>query len=201
MATVTVPAAVGIALVAEPLVTIGFGADWKALVPIVRWTALYTLCSSLTWPVQDALRAVGRPAVPLVLALVAVAGSSAALALGVFQDSGLQWLIGGLVVASMAQALIDLALSTRLLRVPAAGLVRALLPTTVATVAMVVATLAADAWLAGLGPALRLVALIATGAAAYVTVASLYDRSLPGEMQRLLRLGVPRLLGGAGDGA
>jgi PST family polysaccharide transporter len=78
LANVTVPAAVGVALVAEPLVAI---------------------------------------AASLVLAVAGVLGSSAALALAAVTGGGLEWLIGGLVAAAVAQALLDLAVSTRLLEV------------------------------------------------------------------------------------
>lgn len=57
----TVPAAVGLAFLAEPVVIILFGEAWKPSVPILRALAAYAGLRSLSTPAGDILKAMGRP--------------------------------------------------------------------------------------------------------------------------------------------
>lgn len=92
LSLLTTPAAVGLVLLAEPIVLTVFGARWLPSVPILRALAAYAGIRALSASAGDILKAIGRPgvlaflaairAVVLVPALIlASAGGPAAVAL------------------------------------------------------------------------------------------------------------------------
>ncbi|HSA54086.1 MAG TPA: oligosaccharide flippase family protein, partial [Gemmatimonadaceae bacterium] len=91
LSLLTTPAAVGLVMLAEPIVLTVFGAQWLPSVPILRALAVYAGIRALSATAGDVLKAIGRPgvlaglgvvrAIVLIPALyLASAGGPAALA-------------------------------------------------------------------------------------------------------------------------
>jgi lipopolysaccharide exporter len=70
---VTVPATVGLILMAEPLVFVMFGQKWAASIPIVRALAAVACFRALGTNAGDFLKAAGRPGTLVVLATIKAA--------------------------------------------------------------------------------------------------------------------------------
>ncbi|HYN89060.1 MAG TPA: lipopolysaccharide biosynthesis protein, partial [Ardenticatenaceae bacterium] len=70
---VTVPLALGLALVAKPFVLTVFGEKWAETIPVLRAISIYTLMLSLSYNAGDVYKAQGRPSLLTVVALVRAA--------------------------------------------------------------------------------------------------------------------------------
>jgi O-antigen/teichoic acid export membrane protein len=68
VALMAIPAGVGLALVARPLVFVAFGETWAPVVPVLRWLSIYGVILTVSSGVQTPLVALGR--MPRVTALV-----------------------------------------------------------------------------------------------------------------------------------
>lgn len=179
-----VPASLGLALVAEPLVVTVFGEAWRESAPILQALALYTGLRALGAHAGDVLKATGRPGLLAALAVVKAALVVPALLLAVR---------GGPVAVALALAgvtavtlLLNLAVVCRITRVSPWALLAALRPSLLAGAAMAAVLLAWRSFgPAGDGP-LALAATVALGAAAYLLSLRLMDPGLLPEMRRAL---------------
>lgn len=70
LSLVTVPLAIGLALVAHPLTIAIFSAKWEAAVPVIQALALYSMFLSLAYPAGSIYKAEGRPQILTWLGLV-----------------------------------------------------------------------------------------------------------------------------------
>jgi PST family polysaccharide transporter len=125
---ITVPLALGLALVAEPLVLAVFGARWSDAIPVMQAIALYTLLRSLAFNIGDVYKAQGRPGILTRLALL-----RAAVLL-----PGLWWAASGRgsivavawvqVVVALGSTVLSLVIAARLLALPFGDILAALRP-------------------------------------------------------------------------
>jgi lipopolysaccharide exporter len=69
----TVPMAVGLAVLARPLVRTLFGAPWDPAVPLLQALALYLGLRSLSIPAGDVFKAIGRPGLLAGISLIKAA--------------------------------------------------------------------------------------------------------------------------------
>jgi PST family polysaccharide transporter len=72
VALITVPAGVGMALLAEPIVLVFLGEKWIEVVPVMRAIALYSAFISLGYNAGDVYKAQGKPGILTVLSLIQV---------------------------------------------------------------------------------------------------------------------------------
>jgi len=165
---VTAPMAIGLALVAEPLVLSLFSDKWAAVVPVIAPICVYALVGSLTYNVGDLFKAVGRPdlltrigvfrvltVVPALWYAVTVVGTPAAVG----------WAQALCEVAALG---VNLAVARRVFHLPVAEALAQTVPVLAAAGVMAVTTLAALAASAGWPESARLVLGSAVGGVTYV---------------------------------
>jgi len=136
----SLPAAAGLFVLAEPLVLVAFGETWRASTPVLRGLALFVAARSLSTPAGDVLKAMGRPGLlaglGLLRALVLVP------ALVVAAPSGAATVAFALAAVTGGFMALNVAVVCRLNRISPAAFARALGPSVLATFALVLALLA-----------------------------------------------------------
>ena len=164
---VTAPMAVGLALLAEPVVLVAFSAKWIDVVPVVAPICLYALFVSISFNIGDLYKALGRPdvltrlgfvrlalAVPALWGSAAIGGSAAAVG----------WAQAVIALAMMA---IELGVARATFGLPIGTALAPAVPVVVASGAMALAIHAVDAPLAAQPALLRLIAGAAAGTLVY----------------------------------
>jgi lipopolysaccharide exporter len=193
LSRIAIPAAAGLALVAEPLVRTLFGEDWLPSVPILRALAVYVGIRSLGMPGGDVLKATGRlgplfalrcfEAVLLVPALIA-AGRWSGLAVAVT-----------LAAVTAVTTLVKLGVVARRVGVPVRRLAGAAAPSFAGSAALAAALAGWQVWGPSLPPAADLAVQALAGAAVYAGVLALLEPGLAGELRELLRSDDPAARG------
>ncbi|MCI0547884.1 MAG: lipopolysaccharide biosynthesis protein [Candidatus Rokubacteria bacterium] len=186
LAVIALPMQCGIALVAHDLVLVLLGDKWLPIVPIFQILTIGSLASVLSLPAPPLLTARGRPGRALHV--------SAAVALLTFPGYliGTRW---GLLGVAVTWAIIFtplrcylIGLALRELGLGPGPYLRNLLSSILATVAMIAAVLLVRAATPGIEGAIeRLARDIAIGAASYVGVLLLHDRSFGHEMKTIAK--------------
>jgi len=182
---VTMPAYVGMAATAEPMVLTFLGEKWvetAAIIPILALAMPFLTLQILFAPATNAL---GKPGIAL--------GNSVAggLLLPVSFAVGIAWGIAGLSIAWMT-GMAALTLVTAIRSMPVIGaswraLVAAIAPGVLAALAMGLVVVAIDRGLPELPPLPRLALLAGAGAAAYAALLWLFARNAVTEAWLLLR--------------
>ncbi|HEX7186513.1 MAG TPA: lipopolysaccharide biosynthesis protein [Thermoanaerobaculia bacterium] len=179
-----VPASLGLALVAEPLVITLFGEPWRDAVPILQALALYTGLRALGSHAGDVLKATGRPgllaaisiakaALMVPLLLLAVRSGPVAVALTMAGVTALTIFFNVVAVC-------------RLTQVTPRALLAALRPSLLAGAGMAAVLLGWQRLApAGEGP-LALATAVALGAASYLLLLRLMNPGLLPEMRQAL---------------
>lgn len=179
-----VPASLGLALVAEPLVITLFGEAWRDSVPILRALALYTGLRALGAHAGDVLKATGRPGL-----LAAISVAKAALTVPLLLLAARSGPVAVALTMAGVTALtlfFNVVAVCRLTRATPRGLLAALRPGLLAGAGMAAVLLA---WQrlgpAGEGP-LALALAVALGVGAYLLILWVIDRGLLSEVRRAL---------------
>ncbi|MCU0242861.1 MAG: oligosaccharide flippase family protein, partial [Vicinamibacteria bacterium] len=115
VASLAVPAAVGVAVVAEPLVMTLLGPKWRAAIPIIQILALYGLLRALQVLAMDLFVAAGRPAMQLRLSALNLAILVPSLVVGA-TSTGLAGAAWGALFTSLVMLPITYASLTVVLR-------------------------------------------------------------------------------------
>lgn len=184
------PLAVGLAVLAQPIVVAVFGARWEGAVAPMQVLTLYALALTLNIPAGTAYKAAGRPHVLLALALPRLLALVVSIALLVHR--GIVAVAACQAGAALLVALLSTLLAVRLLGVPARALGAAIWPPALAAAAMGI-VLAAVAELLAPWPALA--AGTALGAVVYAGVLWLVARDALAELW--LRVAPLRAVSGA----
>ena len=163
---VALPLAVGVAVLAEPLVLTLFGERWAASVDCMRVLSLYAFSVALGIPAGTAYKATGRAGILLKLALPRAALVVTSIAL--FVDDGIEAVAACQAGVAALFAAIGITIATRMLELPPARLATAVLPAAVAAGGMGAAVLAVT--LAIATPWATLVVAIPVGAVVYGTL-------------------------------
>jgi len=209
----TLPAAVGLILVAEPLVGTVFGDEWRAAAPVLQGLAAYAGIRSLGSHAGDVLKGTGRigwlaglaalKAVLLVPCLV-LAGRGD---LGSGGAPSVAWTLATVTAATSA---LSIGAVCRITGVTVVGVLRALAPAAAATAGM---TLVLAGWIrwraSGLAEGMEawpepaeLAVRVALGATVYGSIVALAAPGVLGRLWRTLRHGdeAPRVVGGETGG-
>ena len=182
---VGVPAAAGLAILAEPLTLTLFGEQWRGAIPATQVLALYAIGVAVGIPAGSAYKALGRVKILLGLAVPRAALLVAALVL--FTGQGIVAVAVCQAAVAGAFAAVGIALARRLLAVAPSRLWAAAWP-----------SLAASAGMAGMllplvqvvhEPWAALVAGVPAGGGAYLGLLWLFDRA---SLERLLATASPR---------
>jgi O-antigen/teichoic acid export membrane protein len=175
-ALVTFPIFAGLALEAEEVMLVVFGAEWRAATPWFTVVALLTLPYFVRLYAPSLLNALGKPSVPIFVllaeALYVVGGMLA------FGDRSVGLVMGIWASRLLISLPIDVWLLRRTSGMPAWRQLQGALVPAVATAAMACVVLASKNVLQSLSPELRLLPIAAGGAATYVACVFLLDREL-----------------------
>jgi O-antigen/teichoic acid export membrane protein len=158
--------AIGLALLAEPIVVIAFSAKWIDVVPVVPPICLYALFVSVSFNIGDLYKALGRPDVltrlsllRLVIAVPALWGSATIVG----TSAAVGWAQAGIALVMMG---IELAVARALFGLPVGTALAQTVPVLAACGAMALAVVAVAAPLEA-SPYAQLVAGVAVGALVY----------------------------------
>lgn len=179
------PFFLGLAATAEPLVHVVLGPKWSETAPIVRLIALAMPFMTLQALLVPATDATGNPRI--------AAGNSAigALLLAGCYLVGVQWGVRGLaaawLVAMPLWCAISLARSLPVLGVPTSKLVAALVPVTLAALAMAALVTLVDRFVSAMPDAPRLALLVLAGASGYLLLLLLIARPALAELVAIAR--------------
>lgn len=166
IALITVPAGIGLAIVAEAAVIVLYGDRWEAAIPVMRLLSLYALVYSLGFHSGDVYKATGRPGILNWLTLFDIM-----LALPVL------WIASGYTIVHVAAAMLALnvlfslvrfVIVSRIVAISARELLHALAPSLKAGSLMALALIGVDQLVPAIPWAIRLVVLISLGALAYL---------------------------------
>jgi O-antigen/teichoic acid export membrane protein len=172
---VTAPMAVGLALLAEPIVVIAFSAKWIDVVPVVPPICLYALFVSISFNIGDLYKALGRPDILTQLGVARLALAVPALWAGaalVGTPAAVGWAQAGIAFTMMG---VELGVARSVFRVPIGAVVGGVAPIAAACGAMAIAVCGVRAVFAN-SDWLQLIAGVATGALVYALALALLAR-------------------------
>jgi lipopolysaccharide exporter len=183
MSLLTVPAAVGLAVTAEPLVLTFFGEKWSASIPVLRALAIYAGVRALGTPAGDLMKATGRAG------LLARLGILKAAILVPAVIAAATWNVAtvslALVAVSVITLMLNLGVAAVPLRVTVAEMVKAV-QVSLAGGAVLALVAVALGWMLDLRAPVELLIMVAAGAAAYtVTIALLDPEALDAARRRI----------------
>jgi O-antigen/teichoic acid export membrane protein len=184
--SVTIPAIVGIVLVAPEFVDVVLGQRWDGTVPVIRALGWIAILQSLQTLNSGILQARNRTGTLLRFSIMALISNLVAVV------AGLPWGIVGVAVAlALASTVVEPTLTwltARTLGVSALALPRALWGVVQATLAMAAAVTAVRALLSPDLPAVGVLALlVATGVVVYVPVCAWRAPEVVDEVGSLIR--------------
>ena len=203
------PAAVGIGLVADPMVRLFLGDKWLDAIPLLQVLALFGLIQVSIANVGSVFLALGRPYLNTI-----ITGTNVAVGIPLFIWATLQWGVVGtvwsLVISNFVSAAVTYVLSIKVLGLSAQRLISAVWRTPMSIIAMIAVLgsldvmWATNATIAGL--AFQLIFEVLTGVGVYVglhlglwymagsprTAESLVLTFLSGKLQQMRKLPVHR---------
>lgn len=172
MSLFTVPAAVGLAVTAEPVVLTFFGEKWRASIPVLRALAIYAGVRALGAPAGDLLKATGRAGLLARLGILKAVILVPAVIAAATQD--VTTVAIALVAVSALTMLLNLGIAAVPLRVTVAEMVRAVRTSLAGGVVLAVVAVALGRMLDLRAP-VELLIVIGAGAAAYLATVGLLD--------------------------
>jgi O-antigen/teichoic acid export membrane protein len=199
LSLITVPATVGLVLLAEPIVRVLLGDGWLDTVPILRAIAVYAGLKALGSNVGDLLKATGRPGTLALLGIArAVVLVPALIVAGHFSALSVAFTLVGVTLISTA---VNLAVAGRLLDVRWGAIGGALSPSFSASLPLVMLLLFWSRLAENLPNAVHLFGGVLVGGGVYLLTLAYLDRNL---FHRALELICPPSVSvgsGAADGA
>jgi lipopolysaccharide exporter len=177
-----VPITIGLVAVAPELIEIVFGAKWQPSVPILQVLALSALVGSLAWSAGDVFKAVGRPELQTLTALVhCVVAVPLVFLLTWLSERPVVAAFGCLAAMTIWTAL-QLGLVARLLRISVLTIFKLYRASMAGGVAVLASVLLVRSVLAHSHPWLVLAGSVAVGVAAYAPLVWMLERTA---LQRL----------------
>lgn len=150
VSVISVPAAVGLAALGEPLVLTVFGEAWEPAAPVLRALAVYAGVRSLSTPAGDVLKALGRPG--LLAALSALRAAVLVPSLIAAARFGVVPVAVTLASVTAAALFVNTAVACRLTHVTVARAIGAVRTSLLAGAASALALLAWNRWSADMAP-------------------------------------------------
>jgi PST family polysaccharide transporter len=163
---VTIPVAIFMVILAEPLLVLAFGEKWRPAADAMRVLAAYAAVSTISIPSGTAFKAINRPGV--LLAISVPRAILLAVSLALFADEGLVAVALCQLTGSAAMAVGSTLLAGPMLGARLRGVGAALGPAAVAGAALAAATAGTDRVVAGDLPSVLAGGL--AGSAAYLAV-------------------------------
>jgi O-antigen/teichoic acid export membrane protein len=176
ISAVTLPASIGLMLLARPVILMFLGDQWLAAAPILGALSIFAGLRALSTHAGDVLKATGRAQLLARLSIVKAILIVPALILGArWGGAGVAW---GLDIATALGTVITLGAASRMIRVRVPAMLGALMPSSVATAVMAVPVLLWLRWTAHLPALVQITGGGLIGVAVYAIVLALLDRDL-----------------------
>jgi lipopolysaccharide exporter len=182
---VTIPAAVGLVLLAEPLVFILFGARWAASIPLVQALTVVACLRALGTHAGDLLKASGRPGALVVLASVKAALLIPALVFAA--DGGMVRVAQAMVAVTTVTAALEIAVACLLTRTSGWLVLASLKPGVAGGAALAGALVLVDASLPAVAAPLHVPVSLVIGLTAYAWAVHVVSPEIYGEVLLLVR--------------
>jgi O-antigen/teichoic acid export membrane protein len=182
VASLTLPAATGLMLLADPIVRVFFGEQWMPAAPILGVLAVHAAARCVGSSGGDVLKATGRAGLLARLALLKVSIIVPALLFGATR--GLLAVAVALACAELVATAIALTLATRILKVRLLTFLRVLIPSAAACGLMAITLLLFRHWINDLIPVAELAIGVVIGGLVYGAALATLDRELIGRVRR-----------------
>jgi lipopolysaccharide exporter len=192
---VTIPAAVGVVLMAEPLVLILFGASWAASIPVVQALTVVAGLRALGTHAGDLLKASGRPGVLVVLASI-----KAALVIPVLvpaAEGGIVTVALAMVAVTTATVTLEIAVACLLTRTSGWSVLSSIKPGVAGGAAVAGALALVDVSLPAVAAPVRVLVSLAIGFIAYAWAVHVVSPEIYGQVRQLGRRLTSRVSGEA----
>ena len=176
ISAVTMPASIGLLLLARPVILVFLGEKWLAAAPILGALAVFAGLRALSTHAGDVLKATGRSQLLARLSIVKAILIIPALLFGArWGAAGVAW---GLSIATAVGTLMTLIVASRIIDVRATAIVAALTPSAIATAIMAAPVILWVRWSMHLPAIVQVIGGTIIGAAVYALVLLLLDRDL-----------------------
>ena len=185
VATLTVPMGVGLALVAEPFVTVAFGSRWQAAAAVVVPIALYTVIRSLYFSAGTIYKSVGRPQLLTRLHLATAVVVTPALYLAITRWGTIEAVAWTQVAMAALTAVAHLGVAGVVLQTRVTDVVGAVAPPVLSVLPMAAAVWAALRWLEA-GPWVELGVGVSLGVVVYGLTVAAFQRPLVLELRSVV---------------
>ena len=172
----TMPIAIGLFVLAKPVVLVFLGKQWLAAAPILSALSLYAAMRCLSTHAGDVLKATGRASLLARISMVKALLIVPALAIGAMYDATA--VAVALTIAATITTLITLVVASRIIGVKLSDIAASFMPSLVASAAMAVPVRLWVHWADHLNPVLQIAVAGLFGAMIYGIVLALLDRDL-----------------------
>jgi PST family polysaccharide transporter len=172
----TMPIAIGLFVLAEPVVLVFLGDQWLAAAPILSALSLYAAMRCLSTHAGDVLKATGRASLLARISMVKALLIVPALAIGAMYDATAVAI--SLTMAAAVTTMITLVAASRIIGVKLSEIAASFLPSILASAAMAVPVKLFLEWADHLHPIAQIAISGVIGAAVYGIVLALLDRDL-----------------------
>lgn len=176
VSAVTFPAAVGLALLARPLLLLFFGPQWASAAPILSALAAYAGLRSITSHAGDILKATGRAQVLAGIAVVQALLLLPALLIGAMQSAVA--VATALAIVELVAASVKLVIASRLINVRLFKIVRSFARSAVAAAILGGSLLAWNYYSANLSVLTQVIVGVAGGGVIYAIALRLVDPTI-----------------------
>jgi O-antigen/teichoic acid export membrane protein len=165
---VTIPAALGLAIVARPLVLTFFGQKWADAIPVIAPIAFYTLFRSLTFNIGDVFKATGRVKLLAKISLFQAAIVLPSLWWSVTYFHSIAAVGWTQTCAALLGGTVKMGLANRMLKIPLRTFAKAVEPSLVASAVMCLATWGTLNAMSSMAAVLQLIGSTSVGILAYL---------------------------------
>ncbi|RPI32947.1 MAG: lipopolysaccharide biosynthesis protein [Chloroflexota bacterium] len=176
VALITVPAAVGMTVVAPEFVNVFYTSRWSPAIPVMQLLALYTLVYSLSFNAGDIYKATGRPAILNQIAIVRLLLTVPMLWYA--SNISILAVAAGVLAVNLVLTPLQLYIASRILKLSPIRILDSLRPAAVSTLAMTLVMLSLRMAVAPLDPLVRMILLVLAGALSYGLALWLTNRPL-----------------------
>lgn len=187
---ITAPVAVGLALVARPVVLLIFGEKWVEAIPVLAAISFYTLFYSLDFNSGNVFMAQGRPDIIPRIQLINLLIAAPILFWTVVQYKSILAVAGVQVILAVVMGTARLLVAAHLLKIPKKNIFELFRPLLVSTGIMAVAVSLALRLVSGASPILQLLVTVPTGALVYGASLWLLERETVLQAIKILRSAV-----------
>ncbi|HEX8172040.1 MAG TPA: lipopolysaccharide biosynthesis protein [Thermoanaerobaculia bacterium] len=184
LSSLTLPAALGMAFLAKPIILVFFGKQWVAAAPILSILSLYVGSRSVDFGFGNMLKSMGRPNTLVKLNVL----KAALLVPAVFAGA----MVSATAVAAALAAvyflgtMISTTIASRIVGIPLRSIIRAFAPSVQSGAIMSVALYGWMHWSGPLGPLVQLIGGVLLGALVYITALRLINPEIFGWLRNIV---------------